>query len=558
MKILKLQCDKIAYTLEKPLTGAEQITVEGVIKNQYYKVTLLLTTIQKNDEIEDFQKLFTRMQIRDEQVLIYPYAHLSRNLENVERAKNLIFKIQQQLETKYIVCRAPVAWGKRLELVEKPGSEQMLYDSYELIQRTPVKEILNTFYTDPLGTRIEDTVVNQMHVDQQPIKPVENGLFKPYVFLSGAYAGQPTLSPTYSFLHQKLKSFVDNIFLNEGYYPLKTPHLWLDKEKQVKAYFKHFPNRQFRVSEDSATFRIATCLGVMKYFKTLNIQESQLPLGYYDTSVQYRKEQKGELKGLRRLSVFTMSDLHVFCTPSTSFIEFEKCLRMISETYRKLGLKNLVITLRYLVDFQYKLPLVYELLQKYVFKNQFSKDFIEHEEITVRSYYWYLKLEFNYWPDSSYEPLQLGTIQIDDLNGINLALTYQSSDKKLSCNIIHCSILGSVERILEFYQQNLIPPCIYDNKFVLIPIYLQESDVIKFRKKLNRDIEVVPCTVHNGKPDLERTLKKLRAKRVDIFGFMVYGPKNIDSQLFNLQRMDGTIYKANLTLSALNSTLKEN
>src|SRR5437660_9995514 len=84
----------------------------------------------------------------------------------------------------------------------------------------------------------------------------------------------------------------------------------------MESYFHRFPARQYNInSEGKQLFlRFAACFGQFLMAKDFQLSYKNMPLKLYElTRYSFRKEQSGELVGLRRLRAFTMPDCHAMC-----------------------------------------------------------------------------------------------------------------------------------------------------------------------------------------------------------------------------------------------------
>lgn len=522
MKLLKIQYTKFSYKPLEPLFGAQQLADEKA--KQFTDVTVLYVTIERNDDQTDLAVL-SRIEVADHHVIVYPYAHLSRNLAPIGVVHKVIARIKSTLQQTRLVTCAPIGWSKAILSETRRDGKEQFYDSYQHEERIAVKGSSSIFLTTLTGNVLSDSELQQYPGAKAVLS--ENGGTAPessgeYAFLQGAYSGQPALRTRLARLHNALCRYSQQLFDRHGYQPVKTPIIWHTRQSAVRDYFKHFPNKQFEIKDEGLVFRIATCLGMMKLFKSGYHHCNELPLGYYEIGTQYRKQQRGELKGLSRLVAFTMTDLHVFCEPCDSFNQFRRCLMMIIEAYMALGITNeIVVSLRYVQQFKYKLSMIYSLLTS---AHSFIKPFILHQQIVDRTYYWFLKTQFSYV--STAGVCQLGTIQIDDVNGGVQGLTYtDTAGNKAHPAIIHCSPLGSIERILHYYLDYNPPASLYSTKVIVIPLIdnvgcNQACEALAAYPRVQ-----IMAGVREKQVSLQKCLQKARAE--DAYGYMIIGSKEL-------------------------------
>ena len=154
MRILQLHVDFVEYNpIDKEIKEAEDnISKE---KKRIENTIVILMSIEKNDNdeqiINDFIKEVKTYieKIKCNSVLLYPYSHLSSNLESPKEAQIILNKVESKLlenlrETK--IDRAPFGWTKELNLkikghplaensktfIKKNGSENLLKNEESL------------------------------------------------------------------------------------------------------------------------------------------------------------------------------------------------------------------------------------------------------------------------------------------------------------------------------------------------------------------------------------------------------------------------------------------
>ena len=83
-----------------------------------------------------------------------------------------------------------------------------------------------------------------------------------------------------------------------------------------RVIFNRFPARQYNIDADGKKLflRFAACFGQFLMAHDFQMSYKNLPYRLYElTRYSFRREQSGELVGLRRLRAFTMPDCHAFC-----------------------------------------------------------------------------------------------------------------------------------------------------------------------------------------------------------------------------------------------------
>ena len=113
-----------------------------------------------------------------------------------------------------------------------------------------------------------------------------------------------------------LEEYVTRTVLDYGGMDVETPIMYDMNHPTLSKYLHRFPARQYTIESDEDRYflRFAACFGQFLMAHDATISYRNLPLRIYElTRYSFRREQRGELVGLRRLRAFTMPDVHAFC-----------------------------------------------------------------------------------------------------------------------------------------------------------------------------------------------------------------------------------------------------
>ena len=168
-----------------------------------------------------------------------------------------------------------------------------------------------------------------------------------------------------------------------------------------------------------------------------------LPLRLYElTHYSFRREQSGEISGLKRLRCFTMPDLHTLCADMDQATEEFKYQFQTS--------------LRWMTNLNLGYEVALRFVKEYYEKNKrFAQDLAQlaGKPILIelwdeRYFYFVIKFEFNII-DSMKKASALSTVQIDVENAEQFDITFmdQNGEKRYPL-ILHTSISGSIDRCL--------------------------------------------------------------------------------------------------------------
>jgi len=199
-----------------------------------------------------------------------------------------------------------------------------------------------------------------------------------------------------------------------------------------------------------------------------------LPYKLYElTRYSFRREQSGELVGLRRLRAFTMPDCHAFCKDMSQAIdEFRKRFDLSREVLSGLGIEenDYETGIRFTEDFYNKNK---ELIKQLVSK--VGKPVLV-EMWKEQFFYFVMKWEFNF-VDNLGKASALSTDQIDVENAKRYGITFTDEKNKQQHPIIlHNSPSGAVERVIYALLEKFAKQ-IKDGKRPQFPLWLAPTQV---------------------------------------------------------------------------------
>ena len=124
------------------------------------------------------------------------------------------------------------------------------------------------------------------------------------------------VQPNGRLIKSLLEKYVTDEVVKYGGSEVETPIMYDSKHPSMASYFNRFPARQYNIDTEgkSMFLRFAACFGQFLMAEGMQISYKNLPYRLYElTRYSFRREQSGELVGLRRLRAFTMPDCHAFC-----------------------------------------------------------------------------------------------------------------------------------------------------------------------------------------------------------------------------------------------------
>jgi len=552
---------------------------------------------EKNEEIREYNKKIEKGEIKGKQrkvleliknrdkyrvdkVLIYPWAHLSKFLSKDQNAVEVCPKIAENLEERGIEAKfSPFGWYKSfkidclghemaemyrdVKLAIKP--EEYVKNSIFKIITTSGKELnvefdennevllpketkdqdFHMFLKSELGSRKVDKVIEPVHI--KIMKEFELVDFDP-----NTDAGNLRWYTKGVIMKNLIKNFIEDRLIDYGAILIDTPIMYTVKKKKLTAQTARFPARSYWLEsgKDRYLLRYASDFLLFDLFSQMNLKPQYLPLRVYEyEQYDFRREQEGELSGLRRLRGFIMPDLHTLCRDIKSSIEeFIKQYDLIKDLEKDLGIKSYVI---------------FRVTRKFYAENKdWIINLIKTEKYPAllelweeRYYYYILKLERNVLSNQN-KSATLATNQIDvesslehmiDNDGVKREkynISFIDTDGQVKYPIIlHNSPTGAVERILWGLIESAIR-----NKDKLVPGFKTWLSPIQIRiitvsDEQNEYAEKL-LNIINGEEfradfdDREETVgKKIRQSEIEWIPYtVIIGKKEQQNQTISIRK----------------------
>ena len=476
MRILQLHCDSIEYTpTRKEIKSAEEIEPK---KNRIEEVVVCFTAIEIDDDLNIAKNAINEIQesmkkVGCDKLLLYPYAHLSSTLASPGTGLKIL-KEMERLCTEIDVMRAPFGWTKTFSIQVKghPLAESSKVFSKDLSKEktstaleseSKIKSYWYIMTPDGKMTEFEKfdfsnhkqleilakyESAKKRSVDEPP--PHVNLMKKLAIadYEPASDSGNMRFYPNGRLIKSQIEQYVTDKIRDYGGIEVETPIMYDSHHPSMESYFNRFPARQYSIdSEGKHLFlRFAACFGQFLMASDFQLSYKNLPYKLYElTRYSFRREQSGELVGLRRLRAFTMPDCHAFCKDMTQAItEFRKRFDLSRDVLSGLGIEkdDYEVGIRFTEDFYNENK---ELIREMVSKVEKP---VLVEMWKEKFFYFVLKWEFNF-VDNLGKASALSTDQIDVENAKRYDITYtDENNEQQNPIILHNSPSGAVERII--------------------------------------------------------------------------------------------------------------
>lgn len=480
MQLLLIHSDFIEFEAKKPTKMAEEVE-ESAKKGRLDEALCAFIAVEKFDEddtdavIAEGAKQIADVagQVKASRIMLYPYAHLSSTLSTPSTAVKILKGMAQTLSSDFEVMRAPFGWYKSFVISCKGHPLSELSRSIKLGEGEVVSEALKSEAKAVSYWKVMNLDGSLVDVDKFDFKGQVNlkkfanyeitkaravDRIPPHVELMrrlelvdyepGSDSGNMRYYPKGRLIKSLLETLVLEKAMDMGAMEVETPIMYDMEHPTLKKYLDRFPARQYQIESDKRKLflRFAACFGQFLMGHDMSISYKSLPLKMIEiTRYSFRREQRGELVGIRRLRAFTMPDMHTLTRDMQSATEeFKKQYLASIDVLKEVGLDldDYEVAIRFTRDFYQENRSFIEGLVDIVKKPVLIEMWDE------RFFYFVLKFEFNF-VDTMDKASALSTVQIDVENAERYDINYiDESGARRQPIILHCSPSGAIERMM--------------------------------------------------------------------------------------------------------------
>ncbi|UCE13118.1 MAG: threonine--tRNA ligase [Candidatus Heimdallarchaeota archaeon] len=505
--------------------------------------------------------------VKETNVILYPWVHLVKTTPaKPADALRILQSIQEQLMEKFPdfhILRAPFGYYKGFAL--KCKGHALAERSKEILSvREDVKEELDTEITTAI--KAEDETKSNFFILTQageltPYDTYSYGDFKDLQtfvnyetakdrtvssppehvelmkrlelvdYEEGSDAGNFRILPKGFIVKHLIEKHVVDMAIRYGAMVVETPLMYSYEHPSLKKYLERFPARQYVVRSGSKEYflRFSACFGQFLTISDAIISYRQLPLKIFEMSASFRREQRGELAGIRRLRAFTMPDLHTAAIDlNMAKKEFEAQFRLSAQYMRDIDV-NFETAFRMTTDFYEEnkdwLISLIKNLEKPILLELFDR----------RYAYFILKFEFNV-VDAQKKAAALSTVQIDVENSERFNIKYiNNQGQEMYPLLLHCSLSGSTERViygileeqLKRMKKGLKPQLPLWLSPIQVRILPINDEVLPYSEKIAEELEQEDIRVEIDDRDLSLAKKIRAAEKAWIPLIFVIGEKEV-------------------------------
>lgn len=466
MKTLNLHVDYIKFKpLKKALKSIKELPDKDKKEKEIKEALVVLTAVEKADKsipivvkqlVENIKDIAS--QVKTKNIVLYPYAHLSKDLGSPEIAQEVLEKAEEELKKhKFHVARAPFGYYKEFELKVKghPLSElsREIRIDKEKEENKEDKIIKEEVYDSKQLLR----EISKSKLDSSKLKDNDHRILGRKMDLFSF----SEVAPGMVFWHNnglitrnELINFWREEHKKAGYKEIQTPQILDKKLWQISGHWEKYKENIFLTEYEKRIFAVKpmNCPGGILVFKNSPKSYKDLPLRVGELGVVHRQELSGVLGGLFRVIQFTQDDAHIYCTEKQIENELAKVMDLVDLFYKKFGFEY-TIELSTRPEKRIGDEKMWDLAEN-TLKKVLEKRKVKFKINEGDGAFYGPKIDFHL-KDSLERTWQCGTIQLDFAMPERFELEYIDSDNKKKRPImIHRTIYGSLERFIGMLLEN--------------------------------------------------------------------------------------------------------
>jgi len=376
-----------------------------------------------------------------------------------------------------------------------------------------------------------------------------------FVFSDMVGSGLPMFTPRGTVLRDELSDFSNKLRQRYGFEKVWTPHITKTDLYKVSGHWDKFGDELFLVDSQETADKFAlkpmNCPHHNQIYACQPRSYRDLPIKYLETTTIYRDEKSGELGGLNRVRSATQDDSHVYCRQDQIESELNNLLAAAHEFYSTINMP-LRVRLSYRDDSDAYLGSkeLWASAQKQL-KAATAANKLDYFEETGEAAFYGPKIDFMA-TDAIGREHQVATVQLDFVQPERFGLEYVAQDgSKQRPVIIHCALMGSVERFLSVYIEHTagrFPVWVAPEQVRLLSVNQEKATVAFADKVCSAAKELgLRLTVDNSNQSVGKKIRSAEVAKIPYV--LVIGEKEIASgEVVPRIRKDMAVMDVPLTL----------
>jgi len=356
-----------------------------------------------------------------------------------------------------------------------------------------------------------------------------------FIFSDMVGSGLPLFTPRGTILREELARFSNELREANGFQKVWIPHMTKKELYEKSGHWAKFSDELFLVksqeTKDELVLKPMNCPHHTRIYASQQRSYRDMPVRYLETTTIYRDEKTGELGGLNRVRSATQDDSHIFCRPDQIESEIKGLLDNAKLLYEAVDMK-LRVRLSYRDDSDAYLgdQGLWDQSQAQL-KAAVVANGLEYFEQDGEAAFYGPKIDFMA-TDAIGREHQLATVQLDFVQPARFELVYTNSEGKEETPVmVHCAILGSIERFLSVYIEHTAGkfPVWLAPEQVRIANVNEDPATVTFITELTTKLEAHGLRYHLDNSN-ESVGKKIRAAETAKVPYtLVIGAKEVES-----------------------------
>lgn len=519
MRILLIHASRFSYHVtDRTSAVSSQADLDPALEKASLGDTLVAFMASEKSDEKNIESVASQAaaaiaeqarQVRTGAVMLYPYAHLSSDLSSPRVATKVLDRVREIMQSDASgleVHYAPFGFYKGFEIeckghplselartiVPKEGgqaapatdvnasaalkAERALKSDWRVLgpDGSDVRASEFDFSKSPRFQSMYDYEISGTRISSEPPAHIE--LMKRLELVDYEPASDPgnfRWYPNGELVKRLSEDHVSALLTKYGAMRVETPIMYDYQHPNLMSYLNRFPARQYVVLSDKKEYflRFAACFGQYLMQHDMQLSYRALPSRLFEIShYSFRREQSGELAGLRRLRTFTMPDLHTLARDRAAA--------------REEFLGQMDLAMQCMKDFDLEYEVAVRFVREFLDEDPgFAREIVKRAGRPVlieiwdeRFFYFVAKLEFNFM-DGQGKSSCLSTVQIDVENTERFDIRYVDEDgEKKHPILMHTSVSGSIERVVAAVLEEQALK-IKEGKVPSLPIWLSPIQV---------------------------------------------------------------------------------
>ena len=543
MKILALHVDHIKFKpLKKALKSIKDLSEKEKKGGEAKEALAVLTAVEKKDgnikkvvsELVKHVKEITKS-VKTENVVLYPYAHLSSDLSSPDHAEKVLDHAEKELKKEFKVTRAPFGYYKEFEMKVKghPLSElsrKIDVESGDVEETYDVKQLLRD--------------ISKSKLDSSKLKDNDHRILGKQMDLFSFNETAPGMVFWHNnglIIRNKLVDFWRELHKKAGYDEISTPQVLDQRLWQISGHWEKYKENIFLTDYEKRKFAVKpmNCPGGLLVYKSSPKSYKDLPLKVGEMGIVHRQELSGVLGGLFRVIQFTQDDAHIFCNEKQLESEILEVMKLVDEIYSKFEFKY-EIELSTRPEKRIGSDAIWDKAEK-ALESVLKKNKYKYKINKGDGAFYGPKIDFHL-KDSLDRTWQCGTIQVDFSMPERFEIDYIDKDNKKKRPImVHRAIYGSLERFIGILLEHLkgnLPAWLNPVQIKILPM---TDKNLKYSEKVKKELENSGFRVKLD-DRVESMSKKVRDAQLEKVNYMItIGDKEEEKNTLAIRNRAGKV-----------------